>query len=337
MLTANDPAPWFTARSTVNPEFRFDAVGGRYLVLCFFGSAGHPASRRILDDIDQHRDRFNFTDALFLGVSTDPDDERLQRVRQVWPGIITFWDFDGAVSRLYDADQPFTVILNPALRTVAVMPFGMSPENHVPQLLRILEAELQVEPSAGFAPVLAIPGVFEPDFCRTLIGLYEQHGGRETGFMQDSAGQTVRVTDASFKRRSDYEITDPNIMRAAQVRLHRRVVPEIAKAFQFHATRIERHIVVCYDAATGGHFRAHRDNTTRATAHRRFAVTINLNADEYAGGDLRFPEFGTRTYRATTGGAIVFSCALLHEATLVTHGRRYAFLPFLFGEAAAVM
>ena len=70
-----------------------------------------------------------------------------------------------------------------------------------------------------------------------------------------------------------------------------------------------------------------------ATAHRRFAVSINLNAEEFEGGDLRFPEFGPRTYRPPTGGAVVFSCSLLHEATPVTQGRRYAFLPFLYDEA----
>jgi predicted 2-oxoglutarate/Fe(II)-dependent dioxygenase YbiX len=32
---------------------------------------------------------------------------------------------------------------------------------------------------------------------------------------------------------------------------------------------------------------------------------------------------------------VVFSCALLHEATPVTRGRRYAFLPFFYDEAGA--
>jgi len=79
-------------------------------------------------------------------------------------------------------------------------------------------------------------------------------------------------------------------------------------------------------------FFAHRDNTTKGAAHRRFAVTINLNAEQYEGDDLRFPEFGFRTYRAPTGRA---SCSLLHEALPVTGGKRYAFLPFLYDEAAA--
>lgn len=125
------------------------------------------------------------------------------------------------------------------------------------------------------------------------------------------------------------------MQRQIQARLQRRLVPQIAKAFQFHATRIERYIVARYDAAEGGHFQAHRDNNTKGTAHRRFAVTINLNADDYEGGDLAFPEFGPQTWRAPTGGAVVFSCSLLHEAKAVTRGTRYCFLPFLYDEAAA--
>jgi predicted 2-oxoglutarate/Fe(II)-dependent dioxygenase YbiX len=70
------------------------------------------------------------------------------------------------------------------------------------------------------------------------------------------------------------------------------------------------------------------------TAHRKFACSINLN-DDFQGGDLRFAEFGPTTYRPPVGGAVVFSCALLHEATRVTAGRRYAFLPFFYDDAGA--
>src|SRR5262249_52451146 len=114
-----------------------------------------------------------------------------------------------------------------------------------------------------------------------------------------------------------------------------RLLPEVHKAYQFRVTRIERHIVACYDAAEGGHFAPHRDNTTRGTAHRRFAVSLNLNTGQYEGGMLCFPEFGPQLYNAPAGGAVVFSCSLLHAATPVTKGKRYAFLPFLYDEAAA--
>jgi predicted 2-oxoglutarate/Fe(II)-dependent dioxygenase YbiX len=93
--------------------------------------------------------------------------------------------------------------------------------------------------------------------------------------------------------------------------------------------------VACYDAAEGGYFRAHRDDTTKGTARRRYAVSLFLNPDEYEGGYLRFPEFGNLLYSAPIGGAVVFSCSLLHEATKVTRGRRYMFLPFSYDEAAA--
>ena len=97
---------------------------------------------------------------------------------------------------------------------------------------------------------------------------------------------------------------------------------------------MERYLVACYDSNLGGYFRPHRDND--GDGHRQFAVTINLNAEDYEGSDLRFPEYGRQTCRAPTGGACIFSCGLMHEATPVTRGRRFAFLPFLYDEAAAM-
>ena len=47
------------------------------------------------------------------------------------------------------------------------------------------------------------------------------------------------------------------------------------------------------------------------------------------------PEYGPDLYAPETGGAIVFSCTNLHEATPVTAGTRYALLTFLFGATEA--
>jgi predicted 2-oxoglutarate/Fe(II)-dependent dioxygenase YbiX len=168
-----------------------------------------------------------------------------------------------------------------------------------------------------------------------LIGYYDQHGGEESGFMREVRGRTVAVMDYRTKRRRDQEILDEGLRNAAMFRTHDRLGPEIERAFQFKATRIERHIVACYDSTTGGYFNAHRDNTSKGTAHRRFAVSLNLNTGEYEGGKLCFPEFGRDTYEAPAGGAVVFSCSLLHAATPITRGRRYVYLPFLYDEAAA--
>lgn len=106
------------------------------------------------------------------------------------------------------------------------------------------------------------------------------------------------------------------------------------RAFNYDVTRREDFRIACYDAARGGYFRPHRDNTTDGTAHRRFAMSLFLNGD-YEGGRLRFPEYGPHRYRPEAGGAVVFSCSLLHEATDVTAGRRFVLLSFFYGEREA--
>jgi peroxiredoxin len=342
MLAPGEPAPWFTVRASVNPKYQFDTVAGRYVVLCFFGSADQPENCRVLDEITQYHQRFDIENFLFLGVSADPSDEETGRVSQQWPGMIYLWDFDLAVSRLFGVMSPGnsvyqrqTIVLDQALRTLAVFPFDGNVETHVSTVLQYLNSLPLIHTFTGLAPVLIVPNIFGGELCRTLVGLYDQHGGTESGYMKDEGGRTVPVLNFDYKRRSDYIIVEPAILRETEARLRQCLFPAIKLAFQYGVTHIERFIVACYDTASGGHFRKHRDHTTKGTAHRRFAVTINLNAEEYEGGDLRFPEFGSRTYRGPTGGALVFSCCLMHEVTRMTRGKRYAFLPFLFDEEAA--
>lgn len=343
-----DPAPWFTQESASNPRYHFDTVAGRYVVLCFFGSAAAPEGAAAMKAVRENGQLFDDVRASFFGVSVDRGDRDEERVAEVLPGRRFFWDFDHSVSRLYGATpreaaagasvpmRLFWLILDPTLRVIARIPFARDGSDRA-QVFEELRRLPPPERFAGFeipAPILVLPGVFEPDFCARLIEAYERHGGVESGFMRDVGGKTTQVTDHGHKRRRDYVIDDKGMTDAVQARILRRVVPEIEKIFAFKATRMERYIVGCYAAEDGGHFRPHRDNTTRGTAHRRFAVSINLNAD-FAGGEVGFPEYGTRRYKAPPGGAVIFPCALLHTVTPVTQGKRYAFLPFLYDEAAA--
>lgn len=55
----------------------------------------------------------------------------------------------------------------------------------------------------------------------------------------------------------------------------------------------------------------------------------------YQGGELRFPEYSRALYAPETGGAVVFSCALLHEALPVTQGRRFGAFTFAYEETGA--
>lgn len=340
MLTPGDCAPWFEGASSLHPKASFATLGGRYVVLSFFGSASHPSSRQMLADLAQNMNRFMQRGAFFCGVSIVPEDPR--QLAAPPPGVIYFWDTDRTISRLYGATADgssdyvqHTLILDPGLRVVAVLGLNDNGRDHVAQILKVLEQLPSLGSISRFAPVLAIPRVFEPELCRTLIEIHHRSPLDETGMLAEKQGQAVHVHDHNFKRRTDATVTDPSLISIIKTRLRQRVFPEIRKCFQFHVTHIERYLVSCYDATTGGHFRPHRDDTTLGSAHRRFAISINLNAEEFDGGLLRFPEFGVTTYRAPTGGAIVFSCSLMHEVLPVTRGRRFAFLPFVFDDAAA--
>lgn len=348
-LTAGDTAPWFHQRSYANPRYAFDTAAGRYVVLCFLASAADPHARAAIAAVRQRPDLFDDEHASFFGVSLDAADETEKRVADSYPGYRYFWDFDGAISRLYGAVPVEAgpgsgkvgvrrqwVVLDPTLRVMRVVPFQEG-RSDIGAVLAFLDALPPVERFAGFAlqaPILVLPEVFERDFCDRLIGLYEATGGEESGFMREVDGKTVAVHDTRHKRRRDHVITDPSIIAETQARIRRRVVPQILKAHQFQVTRMERYIVSCYAAEDGAHFNAHRDNTTKGTAHRRFAVSVNLNED-FDGGEVSFPEYGPRAFKAPAGGAVVFSCSLLHAVSTVTRGRRFAFLPFLYDDAAA--
>ncbi len=347
LLEVGDPAPRFRQSSTSNPHYHFDMAAGRYIVLCFFGTSADEQGRNMLRIIEEQRSLFDDNNIAFFGISIDPNDEKQGRVRESMPGIRFFWDFDGTVSRLYGAIpmdtesgqvtlRRFWLVLNPTLQIRAIFPVQADGSDRH-KIVGYLKALPSVDAFSGFpiqAPIIILPNVFEPKFCRHLIDLYETHGGTDSGFMREVDGKTLGVVDYGHKRRSDFTIEDDELRSELQRKVVRRIVPEIKKVHQFDVTRMERYIVVCYNAATGDHFRPHRDDTTKGTAHRKFALSINLN-DDFDGGEVGFPEYGSQTFKAPAGGAVIFSCSLLHMVSPVTRGRRFVFLPFLYDDAAA--
>ncbi|WP_443750813.1 2OG-Fe(II) oxygenase [Asticcacaulis solisilvae] len=344
-LLPGDPAPRFVQRASTNPNFVFDTVAGRYVVLAFFSSSEAEDGRAMAAQIRAHRAQFDDRRACVFGVTNDPADEA--RLRDALPGIRYFWDADGKIGRLYGALprdvragprlRSQWVVLDPTMRVLAVAPLDAAAPSAV--ALDWLAGLPAPELHAGVelqAPVLYLSNVFEPALCQDLIATYERNGGEFSGFMRERDGMTVGVRDPSMKSRFDYMLSEDDLIRRTQAAVVRRIIPEILKVHQFEVTRMERYLVGCYTADDGGHFRPHRDNTTSATAHRRFAVTINLN-DDFDGGTLYFPEYGPRQFKPPPGGAVVFSCSLLHAVSPVTRGRRFAFLPFLYDDKAAAL
>lgn len=329
-LLHGDPAPTFSAEGLTNPRYVIDTAAGRYLLLAFV-KAG-PAVAAAAATIQRHRAAFNDLHASAFIVIVGKDKGRKSR-EDLIPGLRHLFDPDGSAAALYGAKETERwFLIDPALHVMATVDGE--------QADALVDRVAALPPPAahgGFeatAPVLVTPRIFEPGFCERLVALYRETGGEPSGFMREVDGVTTLMTDPQHKRRSDVLVEDDLLQKQVVARLTRRLIPQIQKAFNFQPTRIERYLVARYDAETGGFFRPHRDNTTKGTAHRRFAVSINLNAD-YDGGDLRFPEYGSRTYRPPPGGACVFSCSILHEATPVTRGERFAFLPFLYDEQAA--
>lgn len=348
-LLPGDPAPWFVQRSFANPNYSFSTAAGRYIVLGFFGSAADDQSRSSLAAVMNKKDFFNDERGSFFGVSNDAGDELKRRVANSLPGYRFLWDFDGKIGKLYGtvardaamekgavAVRRRWVVLDPMLRVMKVIPFVQGGSD-VKELLSYVDSLPAPGLFAGFevhAPVIVLPNVFEADLCQALINDYQANGGEESGFMREVDGKTRLMVDYRHKRRRDVLVTDPTLKTTVQAKVLRRIVPEIAKAYQFKVTRMERYLVACYAAEDEAHFQAHRDNTTKGTAHRRFAVTINLN-DSFEGGELGFPEYGPRSFKPPVGCAVVFSCSLLHAVSPVRKGQRYAFLPFLYDDAAA--
>lgn len=333
-----EPAPFFEARTAFNPRFVFSSLGGRFVGLVFLGQGRHPLVGRFLDAVARASLPDDDAMCVRFAVVRDEVAPNDPLIASAFPRQRVFHDRDGDIARAYglgECEEPAWFVVDPALRIYASGRFDR-PDTFIASLRQLPDPDRHAgNADPLWAPVLLVPRVLDAGTCSDLVDLHQRGQPVASGFMRSENGKTVAKLDPTFKRRTDVPIDDIRLRDVLKASIRSRLLPEIRKAFQFTATRIERYIVACYDGNEGGFFRPHRDNTTAGTAHRRFAVTINLNAESYEGGELRFPEYGTRRYSAPTGGAIVFSCSLLHEPLPVTRGIRYATLPFLYDDEGA--
>ncbi len=349
-IALREPAPLFALPSNGSKDFILRDQAGQPLVLVFYGSDRLPACREIGRQIQAHLSEFEALGARVASISPDPLPLREQiAAAEGWTFRIAA-DPELQVSRRYGVChqqlgangepawvyQRVAVLLDRNLRVIRI--YQLADAEPLTPILADIREWFPPVPEVDVpmqAPVLLIPNVFSREFCRYLIEVWETRGHGDSGFMKRDGAKTVGYIDHSFKIRQDHFVKDEDLKRAIDRPIQRIVFPEIEKAFSYKATRREDYKIACYDATTGGFFRPHRDNTTGGTAHRRFAMSINLNTEEYEGGYLRFPEYGPYRYRPATGSAVVFNCSLLHEATDILSGRRFVLLAFFYGEAEA--
>ena len=211
-LRPGDPVPLFRARASNGAQsYDFGSVAGRYVVLAFLGSAALEPARQAMAAVLEQRQLFDDRQASFFGVSADPADRATGRLRR-----------DPARNPVLLGRRPRD---QPALRCArgwarrrsagrSLLLAGARPD--APRAgggaarrgragARLVAALPPVEAHAGcplHAPVLILPRVFEPEFCRQLIGLYQRHGGEDSGFMREIDGKTVTVLDHDHKRRA---------------------------------------------------------------------------------------------------------------------------------------
>ncbi|MEZ4389913.1 MAG: 2OG-Fe(II) oxygenase [Polyangiales bacterium] len=209
--------------------------------------------------------------------------------------------------------------------------------NRVAWIGRDLEGALDAARAASaeparagvLAPVLVVPSVFDAAECASLIERWTR-GGHAAGAVTTHAAVGETYADAAIKRRRDHLVTDPSLDAWILQRLRRRVDPELLRAFHSTLGAHEAFRVGCYDAREGGMFRPHRDDGNPSVASRRFALSMNLNPDDYEGGRLQLPEYGAELH-TPLGAAAVYSASLLHGVTEVTRGRRFALVGFFRG------
>ncbi|MEN7343344.1 MAG: 2OG-Fe(II) oxygenase [Pseudomonadota bacterium] len=184
------------------------------------------------------------------------------------------------------------------------------------------------------APILAVPNVLTPSECASMIEAFENNS---TFTVRPPKPEELRgdfkipVYEHNRQDRVDCIIRDQRMLQFLDERIFGRVVPMVKKAFAFDVTRREDLHIARYVGERGGNQMGHRDNVSAPTAHRRFALSMNLN-DDYEGGDVVFQEFDDRGYKSPAGTAVIFSSSLLHEVRETTSGTRYTLISHFFNE-----
>ena len=241
-------------------------------------------------------------------------------------------DHDGSVTTWFlsssNTQGPVAFILDPNQRLFAIERDDEKEKRLPEKALDLAKRKLPIgspKNISEIAPVLIIPKIFSEDICHQMIELWTS-SGNSPGQVETSS---QKISDHTIKRRKDHLINDKSLEIEISNILGKRIAPEVSKVYHCENWIFEGFRIGCYDYSDSGFFSAHRDNFNQNNKSRLYAITINLNVGEYTGGELRFSEYGQDLYSPPTGGAIIFSCSLLHEVLPVMSGRRLVFLTFL--------
>jgi predicted 2-oxoglutarate/Fe(II)-dependent dioxygenase YbiX len=331
-IQPGDLAPAIHGVASDHAFYSFEAQAGRPAAVILLGRLARADALSLLDAF-QHRAAELAAREADVVALVDINNPRAREYNEAAPNGLRmiFCEPDMFARWGFHGFEPAVVVIDRGSRMVAVL--DAADEAGAAEAALASVAALPWEAAQDVilpAPVLHVPGIFSPAFCRTLIAHFESSPHQVGGMAAiDAQGAAIHKIDTAKKHRNDFVLgpRDPHLGGVLNG-LIRTVLPGIKKAFQVDACHTDRFVIARYDDA-GGYFRRHRDNSAPAVAFRQFALSVNLNSEEYEGGQLLFPEFNSHRYKPGTGAGVVFSCSLLHEAAPVTKGRRYVLLTFL--------
>ncbi len=347
-LEIGDAAPPFVLPDHAGAPMALygDAVAGHAIVLAFCNRAEGPETTALLTALHT---RFHATaiDApqIFV-ILPSAISEPVAKQAAAGLGFSLLADPQRQASRAYGLrlSGPSTVLVIDHNLRIALISAGADPASSVAaadDCVTRLATRRHDRSVRTHAPVLVLPRVLSPAECAKLIEvwhrpvkLWHSDGFRSTGYQHETGDFKIRID--TYGKTDQFVIRDPALLDHLDARVMGRVIPQISKAFQQDVGYREDFRIACYDSGEGGSLPAHRDNPTDMTRHRVFTVSIHLNAGDYAGGGLRFPEYGAQVYDVEPGTAVVWSCALLHEVDAVTRGRRFILGTHFFNDLAAM-
>jgi peroxiredoxin/predicted 2-oxoglutarate/Fe(II)-dependent dioxygenase YbiX len=334
-IQAGDRAPNFALPRTATAATMFyEYARGVPMLLYFFDRIGQPPGGGGLEALVAAQAEIAPLGQI-LAVSRDTVAANGALMERHGLGFFVLSDPNGRISAAYAegagraGSDGLLLVLDPNQRVIEVAPgLGADAVAAAVERLRRLPPAPPATERNELAPVLIVPNVLDDAWCKRLIDIWRDKGHEEGG-VATTKNETGRAINYGAKKRLDHRVTDLNLARELAQTIGPRLAAETTKAFFYNEFKLDSFVICSYDSARGDFFKPHRDNLIPALAHRRFAVTINLNTDEFEGGGLRFAEYGAHTYRPPKGAAIVFSCSLLHEVPSPTKGRRFALLTFL--------
>ncbi|WP_282608137.1 2OG-Fe(II) oxygenase [Pelagibius sp. Alg239-R121] len=320
-----------------------DTVAGLPMLLVFECSRGEadPDFERDLSDLRDQLDPGLTDDVVILAITRRTEGENGHLRDRLGLSIHFLSDLQGLLFRACGLEPApsgcgvVALVLDQQARVCGIMGGRGGYIRQALDLLKATADEQEHDRLRAHAPVIVVKRVLTPEDCARLIQIWHQPVPVWTtdGLVCD--GHEAEPGDFKVQGEEPYKVLqyvvrDPQIQRYLDAKIIRRIKPEVEKAFQTGFSKREEYRIAAY--GPGDYLAPHRDNPTAKTRHRRFTVSVTLNAEEFEGGALQFREYGGQEYLVETGCAIIWSCSLLHEVRPVTAGRRFILGTHFFGD-----